>query len=66
MEEKILNIIKYLGFVIIPFLCVLCCRLFEIAQGEKNEEIVFGVMIGLVLDLLYAIILFLVTKKKNK
>ena len=64
--KKILIIIKYLGFIIIPFLCVLICRLFEIAQGETNEEVVFGIMIGLILDLLYAIILFLVSKKKNK
>lgn len=56
---------KYSFFIIIPILSVFLCRLFMIAQGEKNEEIVMGIMIGIVLDLLYSIYL-LVRSKRTK
>lgn len=59
-----MKIIKYLMFVIIPSLSVLICLMFKFAQGEKVEEIVFGIMLGLVLDLIYLIIL-LITKRKT-
>ncbi|MBO5421771.1 MAG: hypothetical protein J6A67_07500 [Clostridia bacterium] len=59
-----MKIIKYLMFVIIPSLSVLICLMFNFAQGEKVEEIVFGIMLGLVLDLIYLIIL-LITKRKT-
>lgn len=35
-----------------------------IAQGEKNEEIVVGLMIGIALDLMYSI--FLLVRNKYK
>ena len=47
-----MKIIKYLMFVIIPSLSVFICRVFKVAQGEKVEEIVFGIMVGIVLDLI--------------
>ncbi len=59
-----MKIIKYLMFVIIPLLSVFTCLVFKVAQGEKVEEIVGGIMIGLVLDLIYLIIL-LITKRKT-
>lgn len=59
-----MKIIKYLMFVIIPLLSVFTCLVFKVAQGEKIEEIVGGIMIGLVLDLIYLIIL-LITKRKT-
>ena len=59
-----MKIIKYLMFVIIPLLSVFTCLVFKVAQGEKIEEIVGGIMIGLVLDLIYLIIL-LITKSKT-
>ena len=59
-----MKIIKYLMFVIIPSLSVFICLVFKVAQGEKIEEIVGGIMIGLVLDLIYLIIL-LITKRKT-
>ena len=59
-----MKIIKYLMFVIIPSLSVLICLMFNFAQGEKVEEIVFGIMLGLVFDLIYLIIL-LITKRKT-
>ena len=59
-----MKIIKYLMFVIIPSLSVLICLIFKFAQGEKVEEIVFGILLGIVLDLVYLIIL-LITKRKT-
>lgn len=59
-----MKIIKYLMFVIIPLLSVFTCLVFKVAQGEKIEEIVGGIMIGLVLDLIYLIII-LITKRKT-
>ena len=59
-----MKIIKYLMFVIIPLLSVFICLVFKVAQGEKVEEIVGGIIIGLVLDLIYLIII-LITKRKQ-
>ena len=39
---------------------------FRLAQGEKTEEIVFGVMLGIVLDFIYAIGLLFVNGKNDK
>ena len=66
MKLKIINIFKYLLFIIIPFLSVVLCVVFRIAQGEKTEEIVFGVMLGIVLDFIYSIVLLLADRKYNK
>ena len=54
---KIINLLKWLMFIIIPFFSVLVFRVFRLAQGEVNEEVVAGVMVGIVLDLIYSIIL---------
>ena len=40
-------------FFLLPLLSVAGCRLLRLAQGERNEEIVFGLFFGLLLDLLY-------------
>ncbi|MBR4049367.1 MAG: hypothetical protein IKK09_02605 [Clostridia bacterium] len=65
-----MNILKYLLFIIIPAVSVLLCVTFELAQGERIEEIIFGIMSGIVLDLIYLIVLLLMNKKsvynKNK
>lgn len=60
MENKIL---KYLLFIIIPVISILFCLVFELAQGEKIEEIIFGIISGFVLDLIYLIILLLMNNK---
>lgn len=60
-----MKIIKYLMFVIIPSLSVFICLVFKVAQGEKVEEIVFGIMVGIVLDLIYLIILLLRKRKTS-
>lgn len=39
---------------------------FRVAQGEKTEEIVFGIMVGILLDLIYAIVLLFANRKSNK
>ena len=62
MKQNMINILKYLMFIIIPFISVLLCIAFKIAQGEINEEIIFGVMLGIVLDFIYSIILLIVNK----
>jgi hypothetical protein len=38
---------------------------FRIAQREKNEEIVFGIMLGIALDFIYSIVLLFINKKFN-
>ena len=53
MKKKIICILKYLSFILIPFLSVFLCVFLSIAQGEKNEEIVFGIMLGILLDFIY-------------
>lgn len=66
MKLKMINILKYLLFIIIPFFSVILCMAFRVAQGEKTEEIVFGIMVGILLDLIYAIVLLFANRKSNK
>jgi len=66
MKLKIINSLKYLLFIIVPIFSVILCMAFKIAQGEKTEEIVFGVMLGIVLDFIYAILLMFINRKSNK
>lgn len=56
--KKYFNVI----YILIPFLSVLICRLLKLAQGEKNEEIVFGLMLGIILDLILSIIILIRNK----
>lgn len=65
MKTKILKVLEYILFIIIPIVSVFLCRAFRIAQGEKNEEIVIGIMIGIVIDMIYSFILFFVSKKQT-
>ena len=53
MRNKFL---KQLIYIVIPIITVFLCRLFKAAQGEKNEEIVFGIMVGILLDIIFFII----------
>ena len=62
MKKNIINILKYLLFVVIPVFSVLLCMVFRIAQGERTEEIVFGIMLGIVLDFIYSIVLLITNK----
>lgn len=66
MKTKTTKIFEYLLFIIIPLLSVLFCRVLKIAQGEKNEELVIGIMIGLILDLIYFIVLSVIEKHRKK
>lgn len=66
MKLKIINVLKYLLFIIIPCFSVILCMAFRIAQGEKTEEIVFGIMLGIVLDFMYSIVLLFMNRKSNK
>ena len=58
--------IRYLMFLIIPLVSVLVCVLFRLAQGEKTEEVVFGIMLGVVLDLIYLIALLIIKKRASE
>lgn len=60
--KKALNISAYF---IIPIIAILLCKGLKIAQGEQNEEIVFGIMVGLFLDFVYSIILALLGRQKK-
>jgi len=66
MKVRIKNVLKYLWFIIIPILSVLICMALKIAQGEKTEEIVFGVMLGIVLDFFFSVVLLFMNRKSNK
>ena len=48
--------LKYLFYIVIPIIAVFLCRILKIAQGEKNEEIISGIMIGIFLDIIFYII----------
>ena len=65
MRENMIKILKYLMFIIIPSFSVFLCIAFKIAQGERNEEIIFGVILGFLLDFVYSIILLFLNKKTN-
>ena len=60
------KVIRYLMFLIIPLVSVLVCVLFRLAQGEKTEEVVFGTMLGVVLDLIYLVALLIIKKKASE
>ena len=57
-----MKILKYLMFIILPALSVLFCLLFRVAQGERIEEIVFGLFLGIVFDFIYLIILLIIKR----
>lgn len=54
--------LKQLIYVVIPIITVFFCRLLKVAQGEKNEEIVFGIMLGILLDIIF----FIIQKIRNR
>ena len=58
--------IIHLMFLIIPVVSVLICVLLRLAQGEKTEEVVFGIMLGLVFDFIYLIVLLIFKKKATQ
>ncbi len=53
-------------YLLIPVISVAACRLLRVAQGEKTEEIISGIMIGIVLDLLFSVTLLIAEKLKDK
>jgi len=55
--------LKYLIYIVIPVISIFLCRILKLAQGEKNEEIVFGIMLGIFLDIIFYIIDKLKTRK---
>lgn len=56
--------LKYLFYIVIPIIAVFLCRILKVAQGEKNEEIIFGIMLGIFLDIIFYIIDKLKTRKQ--
>ena len=55
--------LKYLFYIVIPIIAVFLCRILKVAQGEKNEEVIFGIMLGIFLDIIFYIIDKLRTRK---
>lgn len=55
---------KYLIYIVIPTITVFLCRILKIAQGEKNEEVIFGIMLGIFLDIIFYIIDKLKSRKQ--
>ena len=45
--------LKQLIYIVIPVITVFVCRLLKVAQGEKNEELVFGIMMGILFDIIF-------------
>ena len=48
--------LKYLFYIVIPIIAVFLCRILKVAQGEKNEEVIFDIMLGIFLDIIFYII----------
>ena len=57
---------KVLFYITIPIIMVLACRVLEAAQGEQNEEIVFGIIIGIFMDVVFAIVLSAIERFRLK
>ena len=55
---------KYLIYIVIPIISVFLCMILKVAQGEKNEEIIFGIMLGIFLDIIFYVIDKLKTRKQ--
>ena len=58
--------LKYLFYIAIPIIAVFLCRILKVAQGEKNEEIISGIMIGIFLDIIFCIIDGVIDKFKKR
>ena len=56
--------LKYLFYIVIPIIAVFLCRILKVAQGEKNEEVIFGIMLGIFLDIIFYVIDKLKTRKQ--
>ena len=56
--------LKYLFYIVIPIISVFLCMILKVAQGEKNEEIIFGIMLGIFLDIIFYVIDKLKTRKQ--
>lgn len=54
--------LKQLIYIVIPIITVFLCRLLKVAQGEKNEELVFGIMMGILFDIIF----FTIQKLRNQ
>ncbi len=63
---KRLKKIAWLCYIVIPALLAYFCVVFELAQGEKTEEIPFGIMAGLAVDLVIFALSKLVKKLMHK
>ncbi len=65
MKTKCSALLQSLLFLIIPALAVLLCIVFRTAQGEKTEEVLFGILLGILLDIAYAVYLLAIRKTKQ-
>ena len=66
MESKLLNTARSLPFLIVPIVSIFSCLVFNVAQGEKSEELVIGIFLGIILDFIYAMFLLALKKATSK
>ena len=57
---------RFCLYIAIPFVIALLFRLFRLAQGEKLEEIVSGIFVGILIDFILSIIFLLAEKRRNR
>ena len=65
MKKSIFKKIEWFIYILIPFITICLFRILKVAQGEKNEEIVVGIMIGILIDVIYAIFNYFISKGKK-
>ena len=66
MLKNIYKKLNFLIYIFILIIVVIICRTLKIAHGEANEEIVIGIMLGILFDFIYATLIYFISKGKNK
>lgn len=65
MNTKLKQYLIISAYILIPILAILVCRGLRVAQGEKNEEIIIGIMAGNFLNVIYVVVLTVLAKFKR-
>lgn len=58
--------LKICLYLVIPFITVLIFRSFKLAQGEKLEEIICGIFVGILIDFIVSIISSVVERIRKR
>lgn len=65
MNTKLKQYLIISAYILIPILAILVYRGLRVAQGEKNEEIIIGIMAGIFLNVIYVVVLTVLAKFKR-